>query len=382
LSELTRWGSELLHDMTRLNWSGLDFKTGLRTGAFVIAPLVVGIATGYFLEGLFATLAANFLTNTEGNAPNATPTRILAAACILEPSALALGTLTGTTGRFLVPLVGVGVFLLLLARTSPKWALVATISAIFFVVGTGLPGNSIAGAIERLWSSMIGAYWALLGVVVQRFLLSHQSTAGSAGPQGEAASQESRHLHPFLSDLSIHSEAFSQALMTGIAAAAGLTIGLALKLPRDIWILITIIITTRPRVGPTVNSTIILVVGTIAGAAIAAAATLAIASTDILVVLLFVFAFAMFSFRLVNQALYQMFLTPFLIVLLNLIYAGSWWYALARIADVALGGGVAIATVYLLLLGRRSYTRGRTSLGKVAVARQNLPPETDPATRA
>jgi uncharacterized membrane protein YccC len=162
-----------------------------------------------------------------------------------------------------------------------------------------------------------------------------------------------------VSDFSIHSETFRQALLTGIAATVGLAIGLSLGLPRDIWILITVIITIRPTVGPTINSTIILVVGTVTGAMIAAAATLFTSSVDILGRLLFVFAFGMFSFRLVNQALYQMFLTPFLIVLLNLIFPGSWWFALVRIADVMVGGGVAIATVYFLMFGTRSYGRRR-----------------------
>ena len=337
--DLTRWRRELLHDITRLDWPRLDLLTGLRAGAFVIAPLAVGAATGHMLEGLFATLAANFLTNTEGNPPSATPTRILAAACILEPSALALGTLTGTTGRLLIPLVGLGVFLMLTARTYPSWALVATISAIFFVVGSGLPGDSVAGAIERFESSVLGDFWALLGVAIQRWLLSHRSRDSATGPPpGRPTAQGSRHLHPFMSDFSIHSEAFRQALLTGIASTAGLAIGLTLKLPRDIWILVTIIITIRPAVGPTINSTIILVVGTVAGAMIAAAATLAIASTEILGGLLFVLAFAMFSSRLVNQALYQMFLTPFLIILLNLIYPGSWWFA-ARTDSRHLGRG-------------------------------------------
>ncbi|MDA4113575.1 MAG: FUSC family protein [Thaumarchaeota archaeon] len=362
--DLARWRMELLHDITRLDWPRLDIPTGLRAGAFVITPLIVGAATGYLIEGLFATLAANFLTNTEGNPPSATGTKILAAACILEPSALAVGTLTGTTGQLLIPLVGLGVFMLLMARAYPSWALVATISAIFFVVGTGLPGDSVAGAFERFWSSMIGAFWALLGVMIQRWLTAHRSRSGSKGPPPQTMAQASRHLHPFMSDFSIHSETFRQALLTGMAAAVGLAIGLLLNLPRDIWILITVIITIRPSVGPTINSAIILVVGTVAGAMIAAAVTLALASVDILGGLLFVFAFAMFSFRLVNQALYQMFLTPFLIILLNLIFPGSWWFALARIADVAVGGGVAIATVYLLMLGTRSYGRRRASEGK------------------
>jgi uncharacterized membrane protein YccC len=246
-----------------------------------------------------------------------------------------------------------------MARAYPSWALVATISAIFFVVGTGLPGDSPAGALERFWSSMVGALWALLGVVIQRWLMAHRSRSGATGPPGQTTAQGSRHLHPFVSDFSIHSETFRQALLTGIAATVGLAIGLSLGLPRDIWILITVIITIRPTVGPTINSTIILVVGTVTGAMIAAAATLVTSSVDILGGLLFVFAFGMFSFRLVNQALYQMFLTPFLIVLLNLIFPGSWWFALVRIADVMVGGGVAIATVYFLMFGTRSYGRRR-----------------------
>ena len=347
-----------MHDITRLDWPSLDIATGLRAGAFVITPLIVGAATGYLLEGLFATLAANFLTNTEGNPPSATSTRILVAACILEPAALALGTLTGTTGPLLIPLVGLGVFMLLMARTYPSWALVATISAIFFVVGTGLPGDSVAGAVERFGSSVIGAFWALLGVAIQRWVSPHGSRDGAPG---QATAQGSHHLHPFMSDFSVHSEVFRQALLTGIAAAVGLAIGLSLELPREIWILITIIITIRLRVGPTINSSVILVVGTAAGAVIAAAATLAVSSVEVLGGLLFVFAFAMFSFRLVNQALYQMFLTPFLIILLNLIYPGSWWFALVRIVDIAIGGGVAITTVYLLMLGTQSYGRRKVA---------------------
>jgi uncharacterized membrane protein YccC len=78
----------------------------------------------------------------------------------------------------------------------------------------------------------------------------------------------------------------------------------------------------------------------------------------VLGVLLFGFALVMYSSRLVNQALYQAFFTPFLIVLLNILYPGDWWFALVRIADVTIGGLVAIAAVYLLSLEFKSSGSG------------------------
>jgi len=336
----------MLHDLTRTDSSRLDNLTGLRAAAFVIAPAVAGVATGYLFQGLFATVGANFLTSTEGSGPTATRLKILAAACLIEPSAFALGTLTGSTGFLAIPLVGLGVFIFLMMKTYASWAQVALITALVFVVGAGLPGASVPGAIERFWASMGGDLWAFFGVVLQRHRV---TSAGGAGGSLQPA-QDARHLHPFLIDMSVHSEVFRQAFVTAVAAAIGLAIGLALNLPRDIWIMITVIIAIRPGLGPTVNSTLAIVVGTVAGAMVAALVTLEITSVDVLVVLLFLFAFSMNASRFVNQALFQALVTPFLIILLDMIYPGDWRFALVRIADVAIGGGLAVIAVYLLCI--------------------------------
>jgi uncharacterized membrane protein YccC len=110
----------------------------------------------------------------------------------------------------------------------------------------------------------------------------------------------------------------------------------------------------RPSIGPVITYTVTLVIGTIVGAAIAAAITLEIGSRYALGGLLFVFAFAMFSSRLVNPVLFQMFLTSFIFILLNLIYPGQWTLAEVRIIDIVIGGAIAIVTVYLVILGTHS----------------------------
>jgi hypothetical protein len=350
--DFSRWLGGLLHDLALIEWSKFDALTGLRAAAFVTAPLLIGAATGYLSQGLFATIGANFLVNTEGSGPSAARLRVLAVACVIEPAALALGTLIGIAGYLAVPLVGLAVFALLMGRTSQYWKQVGLISAVALVAGVGLPGASLSGATERFWASMAGDFWILLGLVILSDLRRRRSAGG--GMPDMSATQSLRHAHPFLSDLSVESEAFRQAVVTGIACSVGLALGLTLGLPRDIWILITIVIAIRPGIGPTIDSTVILITGTGIGAVVAAAVTLGTSSLNVLGILLFGFAFVMYSSRLVSQALFQAFLTPFLIVLLNILYPGDWWFALVRIADVTIGGLVAIAAVYLLSLEFRS----------------------------
>jgi hypothetical protein len=49
----------------------------------------------------------------------------------------------------------------------------------------------------------------------------------------------------------------------------------------------------------------------------------------------------------VNTILIQIFLVPFIIILLGIYYPGQWYISLFRIIDVAIGGAIAVAMVYL-----------------------------------
>ena len=57
----------------------------------------------------------------------------------------------------------------------------------------------------------------------------------------------------------------------------------------------------------------------------------------------------LFSFAvMVESTLYShIFLVPFIIILLNIYYPGEWYLSFIRILDVAIGGAVAVAMVYL-----------------------------------
>jgi uncharacterized membrane protein YccC len=94
-----------------------------------------------------------------------------------------------------------------------------------------------------------------------------------------------------------------------------------------------------------------MIIGTIAGAVIAGAITIEIGNVNALEGLLLVFAIAMFAIRGVNLGLFHVFFTPFIIILLDLLYPGQWQLAEIRVIDVAIGGAVAILAVYLVRIG-------------------------------
>jgi hypothetical protein len=346
-----------LHEVTRVDKSSLSFSTGLRAAVVTIAPLALGLATDHS-ELIYATLGAFFVTNTEGPPNIAPPLRVVFLACFTEAAAFGLGTLVGTTGLLSIPLMGLGVFAALLASGNPRLTLVGTLTAISFAVGVGLPGGSVPVAGDRLWLSLAGGLWALFGAWVHHSIARDRSTQAVGGPLNPAGA----HLRHYFTPAPPGSEEFRYAVVVGLASAAGLAAGLALGLPRDFWIVVTIVSALRPRLGPTVATSVMIVVGTVAGAALAGAITLGIADVTVLEVLMFAFAVSLFSTRGVNLGLVQASLTPFIIILLNLLYPGQWQLAEVRILDVVIGGTLAIATVYLV--ARRGLIGGSGKAGK------------------
>jgi hypothetical protein len=325
-------GSRFFKDITRLDWSAFSLLTGARGAAFVIAPMVVGFALQQPAL-VFATLGALFLTNTEGQ-PSVLPVRVLLVACFAEAAAFGLGTLAATTGPFAPLLLGVAVSVALLARGSPRWASAGTFTAVTFAVGAGLPGPSVEAAALRLPFSLLGALFALMGVGLHRLVLSRGRPPSQAkGPPGQPMSS---------------SEALRSAVLLGVVSALGFAIGDVLGLPRDFWVVVTIVISVRPSLNLTVSFTSMMAIGTAIGAFVAAAITLETNDVYVLLPLLFAFAVLMFASRGVNFGLVQVFLTPFIIILINIIYPGDWYLAFYRILEVAIGVVLAILAVYLL----------------------------------
>jgi uncharacterized membrane protein YccC len=138
------------------------------------------------------------------------------------------------------------------------------------------------------------------------------------------------------------------AILIGIAAAIGHAIGLALGLPRDYWIVIPIILAVRPKPSMSITFTLMMVIGTVIGAMIAAALTLDSSNRYLLLAFLFFFSVMVFATRGVNPLLAQIFLVPFVIILLDIYFPGQWYLPFIRILNVTIGGMIAVATSYFI----------------------------------
>jgi hypothetical protein len=332
--------SRFVKDIRSIDKSALSLTTGFRAAAFAIAPIIIGFAI-HQPALLLATLGAIFLTNTE-RAFYTIPSRILLAACLIESASFGLGTLVATTSHLLSPIfLGIGIFVALIARVSTKWAPVGTFAAIIFAVGAGLPGYSVQSAGVRTLFSLIGMLWALLGIEIHRFALSHRiQQKQQSQSESTVSEQQPPPTQPRLVVL-------RSVLMIGIASAIGYTIGLVLGLPRDFWAVLTIIVAIRPSPSLTISLTCMMVFGTIIGALIAAVITLENSNPYLRLILLFSFSVMLYATMRVNVVLTQIFLVPFIIILLNIYYPGQWYLSFIRILDVAIGGAIAVAMVCL-----------------------------------
>jgi hypothetical protein len=339
-----------LLDIRRFDRSAFSIPVGLRAGAFVASPLLLGLLTGQ-RELVYTTLGALFLTNTTQPRSELSPWKVLLVACLTESSAFGLGTLSGTAGLFAVPLMAVGVFLALSFGSTPGWSQVALFTSMFYAVGVGLPGGTVGDAWQRFAFSLLGALWGWSGVELHRVISTWLSFAGKGSKKYPPPISFADTLPTRPQALRfIQSDAFRHAMTVGIASAVGLTIGLAFGLPRDFWIVVTIVLSLRPTMPGTLSFTSMIVIGTLIGAVIAASITFTISNDYVLWVLLLLVCVCLYSTRGMNFGLTQVFFTPFLIILLNILYRGEWILAEVRILDVAIGGAVAIVTASLFAL--------------------------------
>jgi uncharacterized membrane protein YccC len=157
-----------------------------------------------------------------------------------------------------------------------------------FAVGLGLPGSSIQTAGERTIFPLIGMLWALLGVEIYHFALSRRrKIIQQSVSESKSTTMGKNAIRRGSEQPTQRLEILRSALLIGIASALGYTIGLVLGLPRDYWVVITIILAVRPSPSLAITFTSMIVIGTITGAMIAALITLEISNLYLLVALMF-----------------------------------------------------------------------------------------------
>jgi uncharacterized membrane protein YccC len=121
-----------------------------------------------------------------------------------------------------------------------------------------------------------------------------------------------------------------------------------LDLPHGVWVTITAIVILKPNFGGTYQQAKQRVVGTVAGSVVGAILAAAVTKRLALDLLLVPFGILAFSLMAHNYGLGVLFLTPFVVLLLNTVLPGDWKVAAIRSLDTVIGGLLALLAGYLL----------------------------------
>jgi uncharacterized membrane protein YccC len=149
-------------------------------------------------------------------------------------------------------------------------------------------------------------------------------------------------------NLTFRSLTFRHALRLGVTATAAAALPTLLSLPHGAWVALTAMVILKPNFGGTYQQAKQRVVGTVTGSVIGAILAAAITKLLALDLLLMMFGILAFSLMARNYGLGVLFLTPFIVLLLNTVRPGDWEVAAIRSLDTVIGGLLALLAGYLL----------------------------------
>jgi hypothetical protein len=348
-TELERRAVTFSRDLLRVDHRGFGATRAVLYAVLVVAPLAVGFAVGLPEASVLVTVGALNLLLVEANFPTLTRTRVLLVATGTNALAFGAGTLVGLLPRTLeLPFVAAGIFLALFGRHPSEWESSRFIAAVMFVFAVGVPPTVPLGVILRPGAILLGGVWVLSALAVVS-LLSRRASPGLFARAREAGSPPA----------GAGPRSALPAAMVAVTAAVGLLIGLELGLPRDYWVMLTVIVALRPDLSGTIAYGTARTLGTVVGAAGAFVVTTATSAVWFLFPILAATTILAFAFRGVNYLVYSVGITLTIILLLNLVYSGGPALAVARVVDTAIGGSLALVAALLVYsFGPRTDARG------------------------
>ncbi len=137
---------------------------------------------------------------------------------------------------------------------------------------------------------------------------------------------------------------FALRLMLSIGAAA--LVSEALPIQRSYWVVLTVAIVLRPDFGSVFARALQRGIGTVVGAVLGAIILVVIPAGPLLLIPLAVFAGLLPYGRDRNWGLFSTFLTPLVVILIDLLNRSGWSLALDRLVDTALGCVIVLAVGY------------------------------------
>lgn len=164
------------------------------------------------------------------------------------------------------------------------------------------------------------------------------------------APSQSYNLQLFRDNLSIDSSVFRHSLRMALVSLFGFAVAKMFAFGHHgYWVLLTILVILKPGFSLTKQRNFDRLVGTIAGALIGVVILLSVSSLTMQLILLVFFMIGTYSFMRSNYILMVTLMTPYILILFNLLGIGKLNIVEERILDTLIGSAIAFAASYMLL---------------------------------
>ncbi len=151
-----------------------------------------------------------------------------------------------------------------------------------------------------------------------------------------------------LENLTFQSSTFRHALRVAIVMLIGYLISRTLEFSHSYWILLTILVISKPGFSLTKERNYQRIIGTIVGAGFGILVLNFIEDRDALFVILLLCMIGSYSFQRKNYVVSVLFMTPYVIILFQFLGMGGISVATERIYDTLIGSGIAFLASYFL----------------------------------
>ncbi|MET1055419.1 MAG: FUSC family membrane protein [Pedobacter sp.] len=152
----------------------------------------------------------------------------------------------------------------------------------------------------------------------------------------------------FYDNLTFNSATFRHSLRVAIAMIFGFVVARILDSSHSYWILLTILVISKPGFSLTKQRNYERLFGTIIGAFVGMGILLYIQDRNTLFFILLFCMIGAYSFQRKNYVVSVLFMTPYILVLFDFLGMGSLSIAKERIYDTLIGSGIALLSSYTL----------------------------------
>lgn len=151
-----------------------------------------------------------------------------------------------------------------------------------------------------------------------------------------------------LDNLTFNSSTFRHSLRVAIVMLIGFIVAKSLDFAHSYWILLTILVISKPGFSLTKERNYQRLFGTIVGALVGMGILYYIHDKHTLFVILLICMIGCYSFQRKNYVVSVLFMTPYILVLFDFLGMGSISLAKERIYDTLIGSGIALLASYSL----------------------------------